>query len=105
MPFVSKRQASTCFSRQLLAESRGQKWNWDCERWLSITPDPQCLPSMKGQPKPTKCRKLRDGEKIITPIHQGSRGGYYFYAGGIKIYVPKAAVAYAKKKYGVNQDI
>lgn len=99
MPFKSQRQLATCFSRQLSAESKGQKWNWDCEGWLKITPSPECLPSLKG--RSPKCRKLRAGEKIITPIHQGTRGGYFFFAGGVKVYVPKEAVAYAKKKYGV----
>lgn len=101
MPFVSTRQLSTCFSKQLLAESKGKKWNWDCEGWLKITPDPTCLPSLKGgKPNPSRCRKLKTGEKIITPIHQGARGGYFFFAKGVKVYVPKAAVEYAKKKYG-----
>lgn len=109
MPFKSKRQLATCFSRQLKAESRGEKWNWDCKRWLEVTPDPKCLPSLKGRATTTVskttakavCRNLKKGEKIITPIHQGPKGGYYFYAGGVKVYVPKEAVAYAKKKYGV----
>lgn len=101
MGFTSQRQLATCFSRQLSAESKGQKWNWDCEGWLQITPDPGCLPSLKGYPAKRKCRKLGQGEKIVTPIHQGPRGGYFFYAGGVKVYVPKEAVAYAKKKYGV----
>lgn len=98
MPFVSKRQLATCFSRQLAAESRGQKWNWDCEKWLLLTKDPHCLPSLKGHAR--KCRKLGSGEKIISPIYQGPKGGYYFYAKGVRVYVPKAAVAYAKRKYG-----
>lgn len=97
--FVSQRQLATCFSRQLSAESKGQKWNWDCKKNLFETPSPECLPSLKG--RSPKCRKLRAGEKIITPIHQGTRGGYFFFAGGVKVYVPKGAVAYAKKKYGV----
>lgn len=102
MPFKSKRQLATCFSRQLSAESKGVRWNWDCEKWLRITPSPECLPSLKGRPAPsTRCRNLKAGERIITPIHQGSRGGYFFFAGGVKVYVPKEAVAYAKKKYGV----
>jgi hypothetical protein len=98
MPFKSRRQLATCFSRKLSAESKGKKWNWDCEEFLRVTPSPECLPSLKG--RPAKCRKLKNGEKIITPIYKGKRGGHFFFAGGVKVYVPKDAIEYAKKKYG-----
>lgn len=57
--------------------------------------------SKRGHPK-AKCRKLKPGEKIISPVYKGPRGGYYFYAGGIKVYLPKdeASIKYAKKMYG-----
>jgi hypothetical protein len=96
--FVSKRQLATCFSRQLSAEAKGEKWNWDCLKNLKETPNPICLPSLKGYP--AKCRGLYSGEKIVTPIYQGPRGGYFFLAKGVKVYVPKNAIAYAKRKYG-----
>jgi hypothetical protein len=39
---------------------------------------------------------------MISPIYRGSRGGYYFYTAGIKVYIPKGnrELAYAKKTYG-----
>jgi hypothetical protein len=98
--FVSQRQLATCFSRQLSAESKGKEWNWDCLKNLKETPAPRCLPSLKGFPK--KCRGLKNGEKIVTPIYQGPKGGYFFLAGGVKVYVPKDAIDYAKRKYGFS---
>lgn len=101
MPFKSKRQLQTCFGRQLSAEAKGSKWSWNCEEWLKATPNPLCLPSLKGH-KVKGCRPLRTDEKIISPVYQGLRGGYYFLARGVKVYVPKDAVTYAKKKFGVK---
>lgn len=88
MPFVSSLQQRTCFSRQLSAEAKGEKFNWDCEEWLSHTPCVRCL---------------RKGEKIITPVHIGPRGGAYFYAGDVKIYITGAAKDLAIKKYGLSK--
>lgn len=101
--FVSKRQLSTCFSRQLSTEAKGKKYNWDCLKNLKETYKPHCLPSLKGYP--AKCRPLRNGEAIITPVYKGPKGGYFFIAKGVKIYVPKDAIEYAKKKYGFGGEI
>lgn len=43
---------------------------------------------------------MKKGEKIIGPVQQGPRGGHFFYAGGVKVYVPKGAANYAKRRYG-----
>jgi hypothetical protein len=101
MPFKSQRQIQTCFSKQLLAESKNKKWSWNCEEWLSKTPNPLCLPSLVGHRVKT-CRALRVDEKIISPVYEGQRGGYYFFAKGVKVYIPKAAINYAKQKLGVT---
>jgi len=102
MPFTSQSQMSTCFSKQIIAKSKGKKWSWNCETWLSETPDPACLPYKKGGHPRAKCRKLKPNEKIISPIFKGSRGGHYFYAANVKVYIPKGDenLKYAKKMYG-----
>lgn len=98
MGFKSKKQLRTCFSEQITAQSRGDPWTWDCQEFLAKTKSPRCLPEIV----PPKCRPIRNGEKIVGPVYQGPRGGYFFFAGGIKIYVPKGKlnIEYAKKKYG-----
>ena len=101
MPFRSKRQIQTCFGKKLLAESKGQKWKWNCERWLAETPNPLCLPSLQGE-KIKGCRRLKLEEQIISPVYKGPKGGYFFIAKGVKIYIPKLAINYAKKIYGSN---
>lgn len=98
MPYKSKRQLRTCFSRQLVAEATGKKWTWDCKEFLEKTESARCLPEQVGGTH--KCRPMRNGEKIISPVYKGPKGGYFFFAGGVKVYVPKAATTYAKKKYG-----
>ncbi len=100
--FTSQRQLATCFSRQLIAESNNQKWNWDCLKNLKETQHPQCLPSLKGYP--AKCRGLRVNEPILTPVYLGPKGGYFFLAKGLKVYVPKQAIDYAKKRYGFGGE-
>lgn len=100
MPFKSKRQLQTCFGRQLSAKAKGKKWNWDCQKFLSETPNPSCLPSMVGheKPSPSRCRPMRKFEKVVGPIMKGAKGGLYFMAGGVKVYVPKDAKNYATKR-------
>ena len=71
-----------------------------CLKNLKETQHVQCLPSIKGLPM-RKCRPLKKGEPIITPFYKGPKGGYYFMAKGVKV-VPKDAIAYAKKKYGIG---
>lgn len=106
MPFRSQRQLATCYSKKISTESKGRKWTWDCDEWLQSTPDPGCLPSLKGYPPKRKCRNIRNGEKIVGPVYKGPRGGYYFFAGGVKVYVPKgdSNIAYAKKLYGYGGE-
>jgi hypothetical protein len=103
MPFKSKRQLQTCFGREISAKAKGQSWSWDCKKWLEETDNPGCLPTLKGVPK--KCRKLRNGEKVISPIYEGPKGGHFFIAGGVKVYVPPghAELKMAKKMYGTKK--
>lgn len=92
----------TCYGKKIAAEAKGKKFGWDCDRWTKETPDPGCLPTLKGHSRPRACRKLRAGEKIVGPVHRGPRGGNYFMVVDVKVYVPKGAInlEYAKKKYG-----
>lgn len=103
MPFKSRRQLSTCYSRQIAAKSAGKPWTWNCDEFLSHTQDPLCLPSLKGYKPKRKCRNLRPDEKVISPVYIGPKGGAYFYVADVKVYVPKgdANLRYAKQKYGV----
>ena len=96
MPYTSEAQLRVCYSQKLLAEAKGQKWTWDCDEWLAKTP--KCIPPLKGYP--TRCKIVKTGEKSKSRLHEGARGGLYFYRGGIKIYVPGAARTYALKKFG-----
>lgn len=102
MPFSSRSQMSVCYKKQIAARSRGKETGWNCDVWLAETPDPACLPYRKGGHPKTKCRNLKPGEKMISPIYKGARGGYYFYTAGVKVYIPKGnkELAYAKKTYG-----
>lgn len=99
MPFKSKRQLQTCFGKELSAKAKGKKSGWDCKKWLRETPSPQCLPSVEGRPrKCVKCRPMRKGESIISPIYKGTRGGLYFFAGCVKVYVPHDAKKFVLEK-------
>lgn len=102
MPFTSTRQMAVCYNKEINAKARGKSSGWDCDAWLSETPDPACLPSLKGYQAKRACRNLKASEKVAGPIYQGPRGGYYFYVAGVKVYIPKndAAIKYAKKRYG-----
>ena len=100
MPFKSKAQMGQCFSEQI--KKRG-KTSWNCEKWLEETPNPTCLHhSSESTGRVKSCRTLRAGEKIIGPVQQGPRGGHFFIAKGVKIYIPKGQgnLEYAKKKWG-----
>lgn len=131
MPFKSKRQLRLCFSEDIKTKGKGRKSSrlassvasevakantsvWNCEEFLRKTPNPTCLPELVGSGKtprssgtapsgkaPSGCRNLRKDEKVVGPVYQGPRGGYYFFAKGVKVYVPKGEgnVEYAKKKY------
>lgn len=77
MPFKSKSQMRTCYSKR----ARGEK-NWDCDKWMEETKNPECLPEKKGMPRPKKC-----GKKIVLgKTMYGPRGGRYFLFGEYKIY-------------------
>ena len=97
MPFKSKRQLQVCFGKQLSAKAQSKSFSWDCEKWLDETPNPTCLPSTVGSGKKKGCRVLRKGEKMPSSIYEGPNGGLYFYAGGIKVYVPRNAKSYVRK--------
>lgn len=99
MPFKSKRQLQTCFGQRLSAKAQGKSFSWDCDKWLEETPNPSCLPDIKDEKgsKKVSCRPMRKSEKIVGPIQQGARGGLYFMAGGVKVYVPKDAKNFVLK--------
>jgi hypothetical protein len=97
MPFASTRQLQTCYGRRLSALAKGQRPKWDCDEFLRATPRNACLPTVKG--KKGSCRPLRKGEKLISPFYRGSRGGLYFYAAGVKVYVPADARSFVERKY------
>jgi hypothetical protein len=104
MPFESSRQLATCYSKDLSAKAKGKKPSknlrlWDCDKWLKETPNPECLPSIKGR-KP-KCRPMRKGEKIKSDVYEGMKGGLYFYVANNKVYVPKDAHNFVRKNYKV----
>lgn len=97
MPFKSKRQLQTCYGKKLATESRGQKFNWNCDEWLRKTPSPNCLPTDISSPR-RKC--ISQKNKNISPIYVGPRGGHFFFVSGVKVYVPRGSEAYAIQKYG-----
>jgi hypothetical protein len=68
MPFQSRSQLRTCFSKN---DPR-----WNCKEWLKETPSICRLPEKKGLS--IRCRGCRKGEKVIGPIQTGPRGGRFF---------------------------
>lgn len=101
MPFKSKSQLRTCFSKEIKAKSKGQKWEWNCKEWLKETRNVNDLPEKCCQDIHSSFKKSTNN---ISPIYKGKRGGHYFYVGNIKIYVPndKKSIAYATTIYGKN---
>jgi hypothetical protein len=89
MPFKSKAQLRTCYKKKFEAEEKGKRANWDCDEFLRETPDPSCLPERVGMDSGKKCRNLRKEERVPSELQVGPRGGTYFYAGGVKVYVPR----------------
>jgi hypothetical protein len=73
MPFKSKSQIGTCYSRQ----SKGKN-AWNCDEFLRNTPSVCCLPQRIGLPSKTKTRCMRNGDRIIGKVQTGPRGGKYF---------------------------
>jgi hypothetical protein len=102
MPFKSKSQLGQCFSNEI--KKKGHT-SWNCEDWLSETPNPTCLPHRLGDPIPKSCRSLRKGEETVGPVYRGPRGGYYFFAKGVKVYIPKGQgnIKYAQEKWGAKK--
>ncbi len=68
MPFKSKSQMRTCYNKH---DSR-----WNCDSWMNETPSVCCLPNKKGDKVKTRC--MRNGERIVSPVKIGPRGGKYF---------------------------
>lgn len=102
MPFKSKRQLQTCFAKELIEESKNRKSKWDCTKFLTETLDPSCLPMKIDSPSHRTCNSNKSfSKKEIGPVYIGPRGGYYFYAGGVKIYVPHGTEKEAIRKYGL----
>lgn len=91
MPFKSKSQLRTCYGRR----PKG----WDCDKWLKETPSVCCLPEKKGLPVKSRCMsEKKDGNRTITNIQTGARGGRFFVieendnrgqACLMKVYLPK----------------
>jgi hypothetical protein len=91
MPFTSKSQLRTCYGLKAKAEASGKKASWDCDEWLKETPNAKCLPNRKNDPITRACRSLRKDERVTGPIQMGPRGGKYFIAEGVKIYLPRTS--------------
>lgn len=89
MPFTSKAQLRTCYSLKAKAEAEGKTPAWNCDEWLKETPDASCLPERKGDERPKSCRNLRKDERVTGPVQVGPRGGKYFFAEGVKVYLPR----------------
>lgn len=68
MPFVSKSQLRTCYSKK--------SKNWNCDEFLKKTPSVCCLPEKKGMQVKSRC--MKSGERIVGKIQTGPRGGRYF---------------------------
>ena len=111
MPFKTRRQLATCFSKELTAAAaakKKKKWSWDCERWLSETnaPPPRCLPELVGHaPKIKSCRPMRQGEHVIGALQTGPRGGKFFFIDDVKIYVPRGAESIAQKRFSTERRV
>lgn len=71
MPFVSKSQLRTCYSKK--ARGTSTKGGWNCDEFLSKTPSVCCLPEKKGYP--TKRRCMKNGEMVVGKVQTGPRGG------------------------------
>lgn len=102
MPFKSVRQLQTCYSKQLSARAKGKETRWDCDEWLKKSP--RCLPTTESSSS-KQCRTMRKGEKVRSPVYEGSRGGLYFYVDGIKVYVPADAKSYVKKNMKTRRPL
>lgn len=100
MPFTSKSQMRTCFSRQLQAKSQGKPWTWDCKLWAKETSDISSLPEKVSGSSHKSQASSKSGKSKPSRVYQGSRGGYYFYIDNVKVYVPHGTEEVAKRLYG-----
>ena len=51
MPFVSRSQMRLCFALAERARKRSREPSWDCDLWLSETPNPGGLPERVAKKK------------------------------------------------------
>lgn len=102
MPFASKLQLQTCFSRNLSILAQGKVPKWDCKKWLDKTENPACLPTRSGEKPPKNCKKRKpiDAEDL-TKFYRGEKGGLYFFVDGIKLYVPADAKDYVEQNFEI----
>lgn len=90
MPFKSRSQLAVCYNRKFASHGLSK---WDCDEWLSKTPNPKCLPYKGSLPSHLdsfegKCKVLSPDQRKVSGVHLGPRGGAYVIAGGVKVYVP-----------------
>ena len=69
MPFASKLQLQTCFSRNLSILAKGQVPKWDCKKWLDKTKSPDCLPTRSGDVPPKNCKKRKDFTIALESVY------------------------------------
>ncbi len=102
MPFKSKAQLATCYSRN--GKTKKGKKGWNCDKWLKETPSICCLPDKTGQPVKKRCP--RKGEKIKGKVQTGPRGGRFFVIREkdskgvictVKVYLPRKSKKSRKK--------
>ena len=100
MPFKSKSQLRTCYSKQ--------KENWDCDEFLDATESVSELPEHVGEPNNRKCRPMKKSDRIVGEVQEGPRGGKFFiiYEGECetKIYLPKDYI-YPKKSSSRKKSV
>ena len=104
MPFASKLQLQTCFSRNLSILAKGQVPKWDCKKWLDKTKSPDCLPTRSGDVPPKNCKKRKSENKEdeqLTKFYRGAKGGLYFFVDEIKVYVPADARKYVESNFEI----
>lgn len=104
MPFASKLQLQTCFSRNLSILAQGKQPKWDCKKWLKKTETPECLPTRSGTNAPKPCKKRKQTDDEITPFYRGAKGGLYFFVDGIKVYVPADAKSYVEANFPIKPE-
>lgn len=85
MPFQSRKQLRWCFASEDDAKRRGEKFKIDCMEWLKSTPDPYCLPEVKGGE--VKCKDKKG--PLIGSIKTGPRGGKFKRVAGTKVYLKR----------------